>query len=126
MHSRPRTPLHRLVLIALIASLGSACTSIPGTHCNELSNIRRELEGLTAEVEATGPIAEGDELDLATGDLLARLAAFARNDGDPILGREVHDLSRAYDDFDRPAVRLHLAEVRSLLATMADEDCLGE
>jgi hypothetical protein len=108
-----------------VLALGSACTAVPGTHCHELSRVRGELDGLLDEVDATGPVAEGDELDLATGDLLTGLSALARNDGDPKFGRAVHELTRAYDDFDRPVVRERLAEVRAQLDAKIQEDCLG-
>lgn len=118
---RPRL----LPSLAVLLVLASACTSLPGTHCNALARVRSELDGLMEEVDATGPVVEGDELDLATADILTDLAALARNDGDPKFGRAVHELTRAYDDFDRPAVRQRLAEVRALLDEMTREDCLG-
>lgn len=91
-----------VVAIALLLVLGGGyslqAAELPS--CDDLAELANTLEEMEIALKEVGTIAEGDEVDVALGDVVDALLVVADVENDSYLNKSVGRLSLAWEDMD--------------------------
>ncbi len=112
-----------VALAALLALFSSATLAQELPSCEDLTDMADALDQVGAAFDQAGAIYEGDEIDVALGELVDALYIVAEVENNNAMTNAVNSLTKAYDDMDSERFRLSLDSVVANLDRLYRRDC---
>ena len=112
-----------LGVAAFFSMTGLTAVASEKPTCEDLTQIADDLDGISAAFSDVGTIQEGDEVDVALGEIVDALYWISEAENEDQVTNAVNSLTDAYDKMDGEKFGLALDSVVANMDRLYRRDC---